>query len=209
MDKTKTVKSTKKIQLKKKKVVIAKTSTPKHKKIHHNAISGITKPAIKRLSIVAKCQKLNSGVYEEVRSVMQKEIDKFLEPAVNAAVHAKRVTVNMSDLDFATSSHGIKFYGSEDKYVQCKDKSKLGTNKTDKFVVIAKQPFERLIREMSLKYGKEMRFAEMFIENFQYFIEIRMIKILTHAYNITTKVAKRPTLFPVEIQVAYEGLSEH
>ena len=59
-----------------------------------NAIRGITKPAIKRLSYRAGVRELSGLVYEESRGVLIVLLERLLRSAINYMEYNKKVTVN-------------------------------------------------------------------------------------------------------------------
>jgi histone H4 len=181
------------------------SSKPKRvKKILRDNEQGITKPAIKRLSYLAGCENLNAGVYEEVRHVISLEVAAVLKAAVSIVEHSRRKVLQFKDLQYSVKTLGYKIGGEQEKYDICKTIAEL-----EKFkgacVVIAKSSFIRLVKQIMQKYKDDAKFSKSFLENLQYFIEHRMIKILSLACEAAKELANRKTVLPDDISFVYKN----
>lgn len=151
----------------------------KYVTILRDNIHGITKPAIKRLAYIAGCEKSSGLIYESIKDILQNEMKEILSATIIVTRHSKRNTISLNDLKYALRLRGLKLYGSEDSYELCDTKAKIDKKK-GVCVVIPKLAFTRLRREISqdYTYGRPIKVTKEFAENFQYFIERRIIMLL-------------------------------
>ncbi len=177
----------------------------KHKRIYRGNIEGITKPAIKRLGILAGCDRLGGLMYEEVRGVLFVTMKDCLSKAVIHMQHAKRKTLLYKDLEAAVSMYGEKLYGDEKTvYKGCKNVEDLVKHKGN-CVVLGKLPFLRLTKEILQDMATEdPRISKPFQENFQYYIERKMINYLATACQVAADIGKRKTVMPKDLQYVYQ-----
>jgi histone H4 len=181
------------------------SSKPKRvKKILRDNEQGITKPAIKRLSYLAGCEHLNADVYEEVRHVISLEIAAVLKAAVSIVEHSRRKILQFKDLQYSVKTLGHKISGEQEKYDICKTIAELQKFK-GACVVIAKSSFIRLVKQIMQEYKDDAKFSKSFLENLQYFIEHRMIKILSLACEAAKELANRKVVFPDDISFVYKN----
>ena len=82
-----------------------------HRKILHENIKGITKPAIRRLARRGGA-KLTSGlIYEETQGVLKIFLENVIRDAITYTEHAKGKTVTALDVVYALKRQGRTFYG--------------------------------------------------------------------------------------------------
>ena len=83
----------------------------RHRKILHDTIKGITKPAIRRLARRGGVKRINGLVYEETRGVLRAFLENVIRDAVTYTEHAKRSTVTALDVVYALKRQGRTLYG--------------------------------------------------------------------------------------------------
>lgn len=80
----------------------------RHRKILRDNIAGITKPALLRILRRAGVKRVSALVYEELRGVLKAWLEDVVRSTVVFTEHARRKTVQLSDLEAALSSKGIE-----------------------------------------------------------------------------------------------------
>jgi len=90
---------------------IGKGGTRRHRKVLRNNISGITKPAIRRLARRGGVKRISGLVYEESRGVLKVFLEKVIQDAVKYTEHARRKTVTAMDVVYALKRNGRTLYG--------------------------------------------------------------------------------------------------
>ena len=85
----------------------------RYRKILRDNISGITKPAIRRLARRGGVKRINAGVYDAVREVLKEDLRKVIRNAVTYSEHARRKTVTAMDVIHAMKSLNRTLYGFE------------------------------------------------------------------------------------------------
>lgn len=152
-------------------------------------IYGITVAAMKRLAYIASCDMVGGSMYEIIRETIAEEMLQTLKYILTVTAHAKRTVVSLQDLKYALKLRGLKFYGGDTEYELCKT-----TKKINKYggacVVIPKESFKRFRNELSQNFGT-FKFSKSFGENFQYFIERRVIQLLYIACQLAAYKGKR------------------
>ena len=88
-----------------------KGGTKRHRLVLRDNISGITKPAIRRLARRGGIKRVSGQVYEETRSVLRIFLENIIEDAVTYTDHAKRSTVTSMDVVYALKRNGRSLYG--------------------------------------------------------------------------------------------------
>ena len=79
----------------------------RHRKVLRDNIQGITKPAIKRLARRAGVKRISGLVYEETRSLIKSKLESLIHNTVIITQHAKRKTIEPSDVFVATRLQGM------------------------------------------------------------------------------------------------------
>jgi histone H4 len=84
----------------------------RHKLRNGDAISGITRPAIRRLARRGGVKRMSSLVYEEVRVSLRSFLTKVVFDAHLYALHAHRVTICPMDVVYALKRSGRTLYST-------------------------------------------------------------------------------------------------
>ncbi|CEM23183.1 unnamed protein product [Vitrella brassicaformis CCMP3155] len=74
--------------------------------VPRNCISGITKPAIRRLARRGGVKRINGLVYEEVRNILKDFLQKVIGDAVVYTEYGNRKTVTAVDVLYALKRRG-------------------------------------------------------------------------------------------------------
>ncbi len=85
-------------------------SGAKRHKLRGDAISGITRPAIRRLARRGGVKRMSSLVYDEVRGSLRSFLNKVVFDAHLYALHAHRVTICPMDIVYALKRGGRTLY---------------------------------------------------------------------------------------------------
>jgi len=83
----------------------------RHRKVLRDNISGITKPAIRRLARRGGVKRLSGLIYEETRGVLKVFLEHVIRDAVTYTEHARRKTVTAMDVVYALKKQGRTLYG--------------------------------------------------------------------------------------------------
>ena len=86
----------------------------RHRKVLHDNIQGITKPAIRRLARRGGIKRISDLIYEETRDILKVFLENVIRDAVTYTEHAKRKTVTTMDVIYALKRQGRTFYGFGD-----------------------------------------------------------------------------------------------
>ncbi|XP_067881578.1 histone H4-like [Heterodontus francisci] len=90
---------------------LGKGGAKPHRKVLHENIQGITKPAIRRLARCGGAKRISGLIYEETRGVLKVFLENVIRDAVTYAEHAKRKTVTAMDVVYALKWQGRTLYG--------------------------------------------------------------------------------------------------
>ncbi len=82
---------------------LGKGGAKRHRKILRDNISGITKPAIRRLARRGGVKRISGLIYDETRGVLKLFLESVIRDSVTYTEHAKRRTVTSLDVVFAVS----------------------------------------------------------------------------------------------------------
>lgn len=89
-----------------------KGSQPKRIRLRpHEAIQGVTKPAIRRLARRGGVKRISGLVYEETRGVLKIFLEKVIRDSITYMEHARRKTLSAKDVVFALKRQGKTIYG--------------------------------------------------------------------------------------------------
>ena len=77
----------------------------------HLPLSGITKPAIRRLARRGGVKRISGLIYEETRGVLKVFLENVIRDAVTYTEHARRKTVTAFDVVYALKRQGRTLYG--------------------------------------------------------------------------------------------------
>lgn len=87
-------------------------SGAKRHRVRGDAISGITRPAIRRLARRGGVKRMSSLVYDEVRVSLRSFLNKVVFDAHLYALHAHRVTICPMDVVYALKRNGRTLYSA-------------------------------------------------------------------------------------------------
>lgn len=79
--------------------------------IKDSTLSGITKPAIRRLARRGGVKRISKPIYEEIRQELRIFLESTLRDATTYCEHAKRRTVKPLDIVYALKRKGRDLYG--------------------------------------------------------------------------------------------------
>jgi histone H4 len=86
-------------------------SVPKrYKRVLHNAVYGIGKPAIRRLSRRAGIKRISGEMYDEVRGALKTFLEDTIRESVILMEHSKRKTVTGEDVVHTLKRQGRQLY---------------------------------------------------------------------------------------------------
>lgn len=83
----------------------------RHRKVVRDHISGITKPAIRRLARRGGVKRISGLIYEEIRNVLRTFLESVIRDSVAYTEHARRKTVTALDIVYALKRQGRTIYG--------------------------------------------------------------------------------------------------
>ena len=83
----------------------------RHRRPKRDVLSGITKPAIRRLARRGGVKRMSSAIYDEIRDCLKEYMYKIIQDAVVYTEHAKRKTVTSLDIVYALKRNGRSLYG--------------------------------------------------------------------------------------------------
>ena len=86
----------------------------RHRKVLHDNIQGITKPAIRRLARRGGIKRISDLIYEETRDILKVFLENVIRDAVTYTEHAKRKTVTTMDVIYALKRQGRTLNGFGD-----------------------------------------------------------------------------------------------
>lgn len=90
---------------------IGKGGSKRHRKVLRDNISGVTKPAIRRLARRGGVKRLAGTIYEATRSVLKEFLQRVIRDAVTYTEHARRKTVTAMDVVYALKRQNHTLYG--------------------------------------------------------------------------------------------------
>lgn len=96
-----------------------------------DALNGITKPAIKRLSWRGGIKRVGANLFKPLRDKLQEDLLAVLGHSITMTTHRNRETVSAMDVVFGgLRRKGINFYGAEDAQRKKKLKKRITSNTT-------------------------------------------------------------------------------
>ena len=176
----------------------------KHKKIIHDNIQGITKPAIKRLAHRGGVKFISSLVYEEIRGILKVFLESVIKQFTTITEHVHLNTITKKNVLMALGLHYKPLMmggNSTEDNTQTGGKYKKGVvalrnirryQKTTE-LLIPKAPFQRLVREIANDFKLNLRFSGDAFEALQHSTEAYLIDLFQAAI-LCTVVAKRQIL---------------
>lgn len=87
------------------------TGAKRHHKVLRDCITGITKPAIRRLARRGGVKRISSGIYDETRTILKGFLENIIRDSVTYTEHARRKTVAAMDVVYALKRAGRTLYG--------------------------------------------------------------------------------------------------
>ena len=90
---------------------LGKGGAKRHRKVLRDNISGITKPAIRRLARRGGVKRISGLIYEETRGVLKSFLKNLIRDTVMYTECAKRRTVTAMDVVHALKRQGKTIYG--------------------------------------------------------------------------------------------------
>merc|ERR1712146_9334 len=87
------------------------SSPVRHRKLLHDTIDGVTRPAIRRMARRGGVKRLASLSYEAIRTVLRQFLHRLLHDVVAYTEHGKRKTVLPQDVIHALGRIGRTIYG--------------------------------------------------------------------------------------------------
>ena len=90
---------------------MGKVGAKRHRRVFHNNIQGITKPAIRRLARRGGVKRISARIYEETRGVLKVFLEHVIKDALAYTEHARRKTVTANDVVYALKRQGKTLYG--------------------------------------------------------------------------------------------------
>lgn len=83
----------------------------RHRVQKKDPIEGITKPSIRRLARRGGIKRICGLFYEEKRTTLKTFLENVLDDALKYTLHARRKTIQASDIVFALKRQGRQIYG--------------------------------------------------------------------------------------------------
>ena len=83
----------------------------RHRKVLHDNIQGITKPAIRRLARCGGIKLISDLIYEETRDILKVFLENVIRDAVTYTEHGKRKIVTTIDILYALKRQSRTLYG--------------------------------------------------------------------------------------------------
>jgi len=90
---------------------LGKAGAKRHRKVLRDNISGITKPAIRRLARRGGVKRISGTVYDESRVVLKSFLENVIRDSVTYTEHSRRKTVTAQDVVLALRRSGRTLYG--------------------------------------------------------------------------------------------------
>jgi histone H4 len=90
---------------------LGKGGAKRHRKVFHDNLEGISRPAIRRLARRGGIKRLSGLVYEETREVLKDFMTNVIRDAISYTEHARRRTVTANDVVMALRRRGRTLYG--------------------------------------------------------------------------------------------------
>lgn len=69
--------------------------------IHHSLLKNIKNPTLKRMSFRAGCKRLESEIYNEMRSVLHNQLRQVIRQSLIVMHHSGRNTLTLEDIQYA------------------------------------------------------------------------------------------------------------
>ncbi|KAI1405256.1 putative histone H4 [Hypoxylon fuscum] len=86
----------------------------RHRKILHDNIQGITKPAIRRLARRGGVKRISAQIYDEVRVALKAHLQEIIGLVVTYTEYRQKKTVTINDVLYSLRRIGRPIYGFDD-----------------------------------------------------------------------------------------------
>ncbi|KAH6672716.1 histone-fold-containing protein [Plectosphaerella plurivora] len=83
----------------------------RHRKILKDTITGITKPAIRRLARRGGVKRISASIYDEIRAAIKVRLESILKDCVAYTEYRNAKTVTVHDVLFSLKRIGAPIYG--------------------------------------------------------------------------------------------------
>lgn len=83
----------------------------RHRGVLRDNITGITKPAIRRMCRRGGVKRISGHVYSETRDILKEFLENIIRDATTYTEHARRKTVSATDVVMALKRNGRALYG--------------------------------------------------------------------------------------------------
>ena len=90
---------------------LGKGGATRTRRVLRDNISGITKPAIRRLARRGGVKRISGLIYDETRNVLKTFLENVLRDSITYTEHARRKTVTAMDIVYALKRQGRTIYG--------------------------------------------------------------------------------------------------
>ncbi|KAK2485796.1 Histone H4 [Fusarium oxysporum f. sp. albedinis] len=97
----------------------------RHRKILRDSITGVTKPAIRRLARRGGVKRISAGIYDEVRAALKSRLEAILQMCVIYVEYRNAKTVTVHDVIHSLSRFGRPIYGFDPDTYDGQNKSKM------------------------------------------------------------------------------------
>ena len=183
-----------------------------------DVLKGISKPAIKRLSYAAGVKEVSGLVYEELRRLLELDLEEVLLAANTYAQYYNKITLNEIMISTALTDTGFPAEWSTNPPAKAcpqrqtkkgkQRKAKRGVQalnsiryyqKQSGCLYIPKAAFRRLAKEVA--HRKKTRFSENALLLLQYVMEGYLVNLL-EAAQLEALHAKRIQVLPKDIHLA-------
>lgn len=88
-----------------------KGGTKRHRKVLHDSIQGITKPAIMHIARQGEVKRINKLFYEGIHGVLKIYLEDVIHDVVTYTKHAQRKIMTPMGVVYVLKRHGRTMYG--------------------------------------------------------------------------------------------------
>jgi histone H3/H4 len=196
-----------------------KGGAERRRRILRDNISGVTKPAIKRLARRAGVKRVSGLIYEEVRGILKVHLEDLVRKAALAMNMDRLRTLKPRHVHYALQNMDSFMAGLKagEQLVRMSGGAKRksphrfrpGTvalreikklqKKTN--LLLAKEPFRRLVREVLQDFVDDANVSEQSFHLIQSESENYLVKLLREG-NLSAIHGGRITLYPKDLQIA-------
>ncbi len=205
-------------------------STKRHRKVIRDSIQGITSGDFRRLFAVSLAEseightvrkqkpgeklkvRMTRDCLPELRSILKVELDNLLSKAANLVEYNKRKSVMASDIEYAAKVLGSPAYFPDEEPETIKNMKELrkkAKKSTDGYLVMARTPFVRFMREVLQDHGPhgmDLRISKKAVGHARFYMERKLKDVFVRAIENMITLSTRVTLTPVDIMRARNTL---